>query len=150
MEHLDGSSTKNNFPSFPAPFQGLSIMSKYPFSYGSLKQRDTLHPDLQKVVDEAAQTCNFSIICGHRNQEDQNRAFQEGKSKQQWPNSRHNSSPSEAVDCAPYPLDWNNAQEFAVMAGHILAAAERVGVKIEWGGRWKSIVDLPHFQLAKP
>lgn len=124
-------------------------MAKFPFGYGSLKQRDTLHPDLKKVVDEVSNTFNCTILCGFRNEEEQNKAFKEGKSTFQWPKSRHNTNPSEAVDLCPYPVDWNDKQSFAVMAGHVLAAAERVGVELEWGGNWKSFPDLPHFQLKK-
>ena len=27
--------------------------------------------------------------------------------------------------------------------------AKDLGVKIEWGGDWKSIIDYPHFELKK-
>ena len=42
------------------------------------------------------------IVCGHRNKEDQNKAFAEGKSKLKWPKGKHNKLPSQAVDAAPY------------------------------------------------
>lgn len=34
-----------------------------------------------------------------------------------------------------------------LIADHILKTANRMGVKLEWGGNWKSFKDLPHFQL---
>ena len=132
----------------------------YPFGKKSLEVRSQLHPDLQKVVDEASKTFNFSLICGHRNKEDQNKAFAEGNSKAQWPNSRHNSTPAEACDVAPYEktgVPWKDLYRFARLMGHIEAAAVRVGVEIELGMDWDmdgntiehNFKDFPHFQLKK-
>lgn len=138
-------------------------MDKPPFhfGYGSLKQRDTLHPDLKKVLDEASKTFNFTILCGYRNEEDQNKAYKEGNSKVKWPDSRHNTYPSEAVDCVPYDktgVPWKDVYRFARMMGHIEAAAIRVGVQIELGMDWDmdgdtvehSFKDFPHVQLKRP
>lgn len=121
----------------------------YPFGKSSLKQRETLHSDLQKVVDEVSKEVNCSILCGHRGQEDQDKAYSEGKSKLRWPNSRHNTFPSEAVDLAPFPCDWGNIKSFKDLAVKVKEAAERVNVEIEWGGDWSSFRDYPHFQLKK-
>ena len=78
----------------------------------------------------------------------QNRYFNEGVSKVRWPNSKHNSYPSRAFDIIPYPdgFDANNA-EFDRMATYILSAASRLGVRLEWGGHWKSFKDYAHFEL---
>lgn len=121
----------------------------YPFGKKSLEQRATLHTDLQKVVDETAKTFNCTILCGHRNEEGQNRAFAEGKSKLKWPNSRHNSTPSQAVDIVPFPCNWTALEEFREMSKHVKEAAKTVGVEIEWGGEWANFKDYPHFQLKK-
>lgn len=121
----------------------------FPFSKSSLEQRATLHPDLQKVVDEAAKEVNCTILCGHRNQEDQDRAFYERKSKLKWPKSRHNSTPSEAVDLCPFPVNWNDIKAFKELAVKVKEAAENVNVEIEWGGDWVTFKDYPHFQLKK-
>lgn len=120
----------------------------FPFGKDSLKQRETLHPDLQKVVDEVSKEVNCTILCGHRGQEDQDKAYSEGKSQLKWPKSRHNSFPSEAVDIVPYPCDWMNIRSFRELAIAVKEAAKRVNVEIEWGGDWK-FVDMPHFQLKK-
>lgn len=125
-------------------------MSGYPFGKHSLEVRATLHPDLVKVVDEAAKEVNITLLCGHRNQEDQDRAFAEGKSKLKWPKSRHNSTPSEAVDITPYPCHWNDTKSFKDMAIKVKEAAKRVNVDIEWGGEcFGKFIDMPHFQLKK-
>ena len=51
------------------------------FGKNSLKQLDTVHPDLRKVLEEAIKTYDFSVICGHRGEAEQNKAVAEGKFK---------------------------------------------------------------------
>jgi|SRR6185436_1771865 len=124
-------------------------MTGYPFGKHSLEVRATLHPDLVKVVDEVSKEINLTLLCGHRNQEDQDRAFAEGKSKLKWPKSRHNTTPSEAIDAAVYPVNWNDIESFKKLAVKFKEAAARVNVEIEWGGDWKTFKDWDHFQLKK-
>ena len=124
-------------------------MSKYQFGPRSFHQLVTLHPDLRKVLAHALSTgiIDFSVLEGYRGEEKQNEAFNTGKSKLKYPQSKHNMNPSRAVDIAPYPIDWNNRERFAKLAGVILACAHEVGVKVVWGGDWKTFKDLPHFEL---
>ncbi len=130
------------------------------FGKESLAQRATLHPKLQRVLDEAILHFDFVIVEGFRNQVDQDRAFAKGLSKQRWPNGNHNRNPSRAVDIAPYPIDWNEGEKphlrFAFMQGVIYMAARKVGVKLRFGMDWngnfdprdESFIDLPHVELA--
>jgi peptidoglycan L-alanyl-D-glutamate endopeptidase CwlK len=132
------------------------------FGYGSLKQLDTIHPKLQAVLKEAIKTFDFSVTCGFRNEKDQNAALQSGASKLAWPKSRHNTYPSEAADLLPYPFqpseDWKDTARFAMMMGHVEAAAQRLGIPIELGMDWdmdqktidESFRDFPHVQLKRP
>ncbi len=129
------------------------------FGYSSLKQRDTLHPDLRMVLDEAIKYYNFTIVCGYRNKIDQNKAFQDKTSKLQYPNSKHNKIPSLAADLTPYPFDpkndWKDLARFARMMGHIEAAAKRLGISIRLGMDFdqdgstidESFKDFPHVEL---
>jgi hypothetical protein len=48
---------------------------------------------------------DFKILCGHREEKEQNEAFNKGNSKLKWPQSKHNSLPSLAVDIAPFPVN---------------------------------------------
>jgi peptidoglycan L-alanyl-D-glutamate endopeptidase CwlK len=122
----------------------------YSFGVRSNLVRDQLHPDLQLLVDEVIKVYNISLICGYRGEKDQNKAFAEGKSKVKFPNSRHNVLPAEAVDAAPYPLDWKNIKRFVEMSEHFKDAAERLGIEIECGADWKTFKDYPHIQLKRP
>lgn len=124
-------------------------LKMYKFSKTSKLHYATLDPKLQQILDKAIQYYDFSIICGHRNKEGQEKAFKEGKSKKCWPESKHNQNPSIAVDIAPWNngIDWNNIEEFYYMAGIIMAIAERHFIKLRWGGHWKTLKDCPHFEL---
>jgi len=107
----------------------------------------------------AIKVADFSIICGHRNKIDQTRAFRSGASKVQWPYSRHNSSPSRAVDIAPWPIVWEGPsarERFYYVGGIIIGIAESMKIKLRHGGDWdrdreildeKGLSDLPHFEL---
>lgn len=118
------------------------------FGKRSLNNLAQLHPDMQKVMREAIKYNDFTIICGHRGKVDQETAFKSGNSQAKWLQSPHNFKPALAVDCVPYPLDWNNIAAFELMGRVIMNAATRVGVKITWGKNFKGLRDYPHFELA--
>lgn len=134
------------------------------FGQRSTLQLDTCHPDIQRVLNRAIKIFDFSVICGHRGKEAQNIAFKSKKSKLSYPKSKHNKKPSEAVDLAPWPIDWNNVSRFKFLAGHILAIADMmyeaklITHKMRWGGDWdndkdmddQKFNDVPHFELIKP
>jgi peptidoglycan L-alanyl-D-glutamate endopeptidase CwlK len=99
------------------------------------------------VLEEAIKHTDFTVLCGHRGREEQDRAFAEGRSKLRYPSSRHNKMPSRAVDVAPWPIDWQDERAFEQLAIHILAAASALGIKIRWGGLWRNFSDKPHYEL---
>jgi peptidoglycan L-alanyl-D-glutamate endopeptidase CwlK len=109
----------------------------------------TCHPDLQVIFNEVIKRADCSVICGHRGKEEQQAAFDAGNSKLQYPKSRHNSYPSEAVDVVPYPLDWNDHLRFAALANVVKNVAREMNIPITWGGDWKSFKDLPHYELVQ-
>ncbi|MCP4481442.1 MAG: M15 family metallopeptidase [bacterium] len=119
------------------------------FSKRSKQALETCHEDLQKLMNEAIKYYDFSVLCGYRGEEAQNKAFEQGYSKVKFPNGRHNERPSTAVDCAPYPIKWNREfrWRFAFMAGVITTVAKQLDIEIEWGGDWQKWKDRPHFQL---
>lgn len=125
------------------------------FGAESTRHLNTLHPKLQKVLREAIKHADFAITCGFRNQVDQDKAYAEGKSKLKWPHGGHNKQPSRAVDVAPYPIDWNDAEAFTFLAGFIVGIGRTMGIKIiagiDWDGdgnvREHSFKDRPHLQL---
>jgi len=127
------------------------------FSKISKARFNTLDTKLQLILIQAIEEYDFSIIGGHRTRADQDKAYEAGRSKVQWPHSKHNHYPSKAVDIAPYPINWNDREGFVYLAGLIKGIAAAKGIKIRWGGDWdsdndfkdQSFHDLPHFELIE-
>lgn len=119
------------------------------FSARSRGQLATCHPDLQRLFAEVIKRFDCIVLCGHRNKADQDKAFAEGKSKLRYPQSRHNKSPSEAVDVAPWPIAWTDHARFDALALVVKASAKDLGIEIVWGGDWSGFVDKPHWELKK-
>jgi len=115
----------------------------------SYRRLATCRTALQSLVLAAAEDYELMVLCGHRGEADQNKAFDTGKSKVRWPNGRHNSLPSRAVDLAPWPLDWEDLGRFDAMGRHVLEVAKRLQIPVIWGGNWKRFVDRPHFELVE-
>lgn len=113
------------------------------------------HPDLQDLFNEVIKHFDCAILTGHRSKEKQNDAFAKGLSKLKYPQSKHNKTPSLAVDVAPYPIDWGDKERFYYFAGVVKGIATQMGIDIRWGGDWDSdtqvhdqtFMDLPHFEL---
>lgn len=115
----------------------------------------TIDKELQDVLNEAIKHIDFSIIWGHRDMDAQNSAFQEGRSRNRWPTSKHNAYPAIAVDIVPYPGMYDASySRFFELATYVMAAACKQGVHLRWGGHWKNYTgrgeydrDWAHFEL---
>lgn len=129
----------------------------FEFSLFSESKLKTCHPYLREVLQAAILVYDFRILEGHRTEEEQSDAFFKGHSKVMWPDSKHNSLPSKAVDIAPYPIDWNDKVRFYFLAGIVKGIARLKGINIRWGGDWDSdgdfkdqtFDDLVHFELIE-
>jgi hypothetical protein len=126
------------------------------FGSNSRAQRDTCKVVIQDVLNEAINHVDFSVVRGHREKAKQNAANDAGRSKLRWPNSRHNSIPSEAVDIIPYPTGYADLDKFYELATYMFAAASKLGVALEWGGHWKNYTgkgdndrDWAHWEIRK-
>lgn len=131
------------------------------FSQISYQRLTECHHELQVLFNEVVKSFDCSIICGHRNQADQDKAIAEHKSKLSFPNSKHNLVPSMAVDVCPSPVDWKDHDRFYFFAGYVLGVSQKLfdegkmTHKVRWGGDWNgdkktkdnSFNDLPHFEL---
>lgn len=128
------------------------------FSQRSRKRLETCHPLLVRLFERVVEEYDCTILEGHRGEEAQNSAFDRGTSQIRWPDGKHNELPSEAVDAAPYPTDWDDHDRFRVFAGYVLGMARGMGIEIRWGGDWDSdwnfkdqnFNDLPHFEILLP
>ena len=135
------------------------------FGETSLKRLSTCDPELQRLFLKVVRKYDCSVLAGHRTRVDQELAYASKRSKVRWPDSKHNSIPSNAIDIVPYPIDWGDTgtekekrkalARFYHFAGYVLAVAETMEINLRWGGDWDSdkhfndqnFDDLPHFQL---
>ena len=133
----------------------------YAWAQSSLAQIATAHQLLQtlchRLIKRADLPRDLRVLFGHRSKADQDKAFASGASKLRWPKSKHNSTPSLAVDIVPLEggaVSWDWAHynalapivkdEWAKMAAEGLTG----GAVLTWGGDWKSFKDGPHWELS--
>jgi len=125
------------------------------YSSTSKKRLSTCDQRLQDVFNEVIKHVDCSILEGHRSKERQNKLYDEKRTKVKYPNGRHNSSPSKAVDVTPYPVDWEDRERQTLFAGFVLGIARGMGHKLRWGGDWDQVFqvmdnrfdDFPHFEV---
>lgn len=82
------------------------------FGNSSSRKLATVETILQELCSRVVEYFDITIIVGHRNEADQTKAFNAGASTKPWPQSKHNSYPSMAVDIAPWPIPegWGNLE----------------------------------------
>ncbi len=118
-------------------------------SPGDLKKLDDVDLRLQSLCRRvSAQGVPFIVVTGHRNEADQNKAFDEKKSQKRWPDGNHNALPSRAVDVAPMyidtttKVDWDDICAVCRLAGYFEATAAGMGIKVrlgmDWDGNWRT------------
>lgn len=133
------------------------------FSLQSMQRLAECDIRLQKVFCKLVEVMDVTVLCGHRGEIEQERAVAIGTSKVHFPDSKHNSLPSKAVDVAPYfptepHIRWDDKEAFTYMAGITKGIATSMGVQLRWGGDWdqdndqrdeKGLRDLPHFEVVE-
>lgn len=136
-------------------------MPGYGWGAASLANLGTCDPLLillfQRAIKRADLRRDMKVVYGYRGKADQDALFAKGASKLRWPNSRHNTTPAQAVDVVPLfggkvSYDWPDYHaiapsikaEWADMKGEGLIPD---GVTLEWGGDWKRFPDGAHWQL---
>ena len=127
------------------------------FGKRSKERLATCDTRLQEVFNEVIKYVDCSILEGHRDKERQNQLYIEGKTKVKYPNGRHNSSPSNAVDVTPYPVDWADRERQTLFAGFVIGIARSMGITLRWGGDCdmdfqvmdNRFDDFPHFEVKE-
>ena len=140
-------------------YQGFNMFA---FSKKSVEIMKDIDHELNMILFEAIKIYDFSVVCGHRGKNAQNRAFYMGHSKLKFPASKHNSLPSMAVDLKPYrKLDNIDYRDFYFLAGILKAISfnllenGKIHKRIRWGGDWNNnndfkdnnFNDLFHFEM---
>lgn len=111
-----------------------------------------VHPDLVKVIVEAAKSAKtpFRVLEGLRSAATQAKYFAAGTSMLDGVRKKSKHQLGKAVDIVPVvdgKVVTRSWAPFYPMADNVKAAAKRLGVKVTWGGDWKSFKDGPHFEL---
>jgi hypothetical protein len=127
------------------------------FSTASLGHLASCDVRLHRLFNRVIRTVDCTILEGHRGQARQEEMLRTGKSQAAWPNSKHNSEPSLAVDVAPYPLTWDDRERFCLFAGFVLGVASEMGIPLRWGGdfdmdwevRDSIFSDLVHYEIVE-
>ena len=131
------------------------------FSTASKEKLITCHQDLQTIFNYVIKSFDCTIVCGQRDKEAQNKAYDDGFSKVRYPNSKHNSCPSIAVDVVPWPIFWADVDRMRFFGGYVLGIAKMlkdygaIEHDIRWGGDWdrdtelkdNKFNDMPHFEI---
>jgi peptidoglycan L-alanyl-D-glutamate endopeptidase CwlK len=153
------------------------MSTTHSFGNRSLKQYNTLHPDLQTILDWGIKYCrvDFSLHEGHRPPEKQFEYFKRGRKKVdgQWvvENSKatitnvdgfnikgkHNYSPSLAIDVTAYvpnkpQLAWDSIHltyigASLIMISELLYEQGVIQHILRWGGNWDRDGDLSDNRL---
>ena len=126
------------------------------FGKKSKRVLDGLNEDLQELLSEVIKYVDISLIEGIRSLDRQKELKKLGSAKTL--KSKHLTG--EAVDLAPYPIDWDDEKRFIYVSGIIKGVAFAMGIPIRWGGDWngdtllsnrdseQTFDDLNHFELG--
>jgi len=130
-------------------------MNGFKFSKRSLERMDGVHDDLVRVAHYALaiSKVDFGIpeYGGLRTAEQQRTLFNDGKSKADGVRNKSYHQTGRALDVYAFVdgrASWDE-HHLAMVAAAMLQAASHCGVALEWGGLWRSFIDMPHFQIRE-
>ena len=87
---------------------------------------------------------------GYRVEAEQAKLFTAGLSKCDGRVNKSKHQTGRAVDVFAY-VDGKssyNTEHLAMVAAAMLQAASQLGIELKWGGHFKSLLDMPHFELG--
>lgn len=124
------------------------------FSKRSLDNLKGVHPKLVKLMQVAIVNApiDFTITEGVRTADRQKELYRQGKSKCDGVIKKSNhqikaDGYGHAVDLYPLPIQYKNMRPYIILSEHIKNTAKKLGIKIEYGGDWKTFKDYPHYEL---
>ncbi len=112
-----------------------------------------VHPDLVKVVKRAIEITetDFTVLEGLRSEERQAEMVRKGTSQLKFgKHQKQADGYGHAVDLGPMvngSVTWDWGKPYDDVSGAMKQAAAELGVKIQWGGDWKTFKDGPHYEL---
>lgn len=125
----------------------------FKFSTNSILRMNGVNKQLRNVAYRALEISKVDFGIpehgGRRTAEEQNQLFKDGKSKADGYKKLSYHQSGNALDVYAFvdgKASWEK-EHLAMVAAAMLQAAAEMGVKVEWGGLWKSFQDMPHFQI---
>ena len=127
----------------------------FKLSQRSIQHMSGINMDLRHVADRAIKITkvDFGIPStgGIRSAEMQNELFKDGKSKCDGYKKISYHQTGNALDFFAYvdgQASWE-PEHLAQVACAFLQAANELGVKLKWGGLFKSFTDMPHVEIDR-
>ncbi len=125
----------------------------FKFSERSEQLLNTVHKDLCRLAHEVIKISpyDFSITCGLRGLEDQQKAFKEGKSKCDGIKNKSKHQSGKAIDIMCFDENGKGTWEkkyYIAVANVFKQKAKELKINIRWGGDFTTICDMPHFELV--
>jgi len=125
------------------------------FGKRSLKRLKGVDTRLVSVLNKLIKIMDVTIIEGVRSAEKQLEYFESGKSKIDGIKKKGQHQLGNAVDLAPYPIDWDDRDRMHYMGGILIGIGHMMGYKLRWGGDWdrdgetkdNSFDDLVHIEI---
>lgn len=141
------------------------------FGNSSRTRLVTCRPLLRELFKRVVKIRDCSVVCGHRPNDIQDALYAQGRTtpgdivtNAQAGESKHNTSPSEAVDVVPYPELWSSPTAFAQLSVIVLEVWDDMtiegltdGYELVWGGDWDGDRDpndtdqwdKPHWEVRR-
>lgn len=118
------------------------------FGATSKERLATCHPLLIRLAQAVIRDFDFSVICGYRGKEDQDKAYFEGASNAKYGDSLHNVDPSLAIDVAPWPTLYKNRGKQKLLVQKFYYEAFKMKIPIRSGGLFSNLTDWDHIELV--
>lgn len=126
----------------------------FKLSQKSIENMSGVDPRLIRIAEMAIAITriDFGIPAdgGIRTAARQNELFKAGKSKLDGFNKKSEHQSGKALDFYAFvdgKASWEH-EHLAQVAAAFLQSASMLGYKLNWGGLWKSFLDMPHVQLV--
>lgn len=128
-------------------------MSNFKFSQKSLEKLASVDIKLQTLAKKVLEISpfDFGITEGFRDRTRQNALFNEGKSNCDGYTNISKHQQGLAIDIIVYDENGKGTWEpkyYYQVAGIFKAIAKQLNINIRWGGDFKNLVDMPHFELC--
>lgn len=131
--------------------------------YKSNKKLMECHIQLQKLFAQVDIFYPIVVTCGYRGEQEQNDCFKKGFSKLKFPNSKHNQTPSLAIDIYPFAngKTIQTKESMILLAGYVkgvhsmLCKQGIINCSLRLGADWNAnnliedekFLDVAHFEI---